>query len=124
MDLMVTSYLDVVYAEEILAHLPEVVRRMCEGCLIDSLSQRDHTCIDINAQEQLTLYFDDILAVIDERDILSKWKDAVASLKDVSQEYLARVELQVNRHNTVKPTAWRQRMLTFATRIHHLNKRL
>ena len=70
MDLMITSYLDVFYAEEILAHLPAVVRRMCEGCLIDSLSQRDHTCIDINAQEQLSLYFDDILAVIDERVIL------------------------------------------------------
>ena len=41
---MLDSYMDYFYEKEILYRLPVVMKEKYEGCLVNFLSQTDHTC--------------------------------------------------------------------------------
>ena len=123
--MLLDSYLDFFYAEEILQRLPEVVHKMCEGCLQDSLSQTDHTCINMTKREQLSLYFEDILGVINEEDILLKWRASASTVDNVSSEYLAMYELKLNCQawrETMKTTSWKYRMIKTILQLINLER--
>lgn len=122
---LMDSYLDFFYAKEILRHLPKVIQQKCEGCQLDSLSQTDHTCLDLTKRQQLSRYLDEILQVIDEQDILFKWKSAVSILEDVSPGYIAMFELKIrciDCRETMKTEAWKYRMVKLADQLLRLER--
>ena len=122
---LLNAYLDFFYAKEILRILPDVIQQKCEGCQLDSLSQTDHTCQDLTKRQQLTVYLEDILPLIDEQDILSKWKAAASILDEVSPEYIAMFELKlrcVDWRTTMKTLAWKERMIRMAVQLSCLER--
>ena len=92
------------YAREILNRLPKIVRHECEGCQFESLSKTHHSCDSHSPQEQLNIYFEDVLLEIDEMSILRKWKEAATQVS--SPEFVAMYELKFSCPN------WRQTMKT------------
>lgn len=122
---LLESYLDFFYAKEIIYRLSEVVKQTCEGCALESLSQMDHTCVMMTKRQQLSYYFEDVLKAIDEQDILGKWKESVASLEDVSPEYLAMYELKLHCadwRDTMKTSEWKYRMIKMAVQVMRLER--
>ena len=75
---LLESYFDFCYAKSIKDMLT-VFKQKCFGCLHDSLSQTDHTCLTFSRKEQLELYFDEVLQHLDENEILRQWEETVSS---------------------------------------------
>lgn len=120
---LLDSYLDFFYAKEILYRLPSVIKQTCQGCLWGSLSQTDHACVNLTKRQQLDLYFEDILRVIDEEDILVKWRETVTRLE--SPVYIALYELKVtcvDWRATMKTPVWRKRMIHMAVQLMRLER--
>ena len=125
MSSVLESYWDFFYAREIATRLPAVMLQKCDGCSVNSLSQREHTCLALTKREQLSLYFEDVLQVTDERHILLQWRDAVSSLADVTPEYRALYELKLNDPDwraTMKTQNWTNRMIHMAAQLTHLER--
>lgn len=117
---LLESYLDFFYAKEILLRLSDVIKQKCEGCSLDSLSQRDHTCLSLTKRQQLSLYFEDILKIIDEEAILSTWKEHVITLDDISQAYISMYELKLNCKDwreTMKTPSWKYRLINLSAQL-------
>ena len=53
--------MDVLYGQEILYRLPDVIQEKCEGCVVESLFLQDHTCFLLAKREQLDLHIEDVL---------------------------------------------------------------
>ncbi len=122
---LLESYLDFFYAKEILYRLPEVIRQKCEGCLYDSLSQTDHTCLSYTRRYYFTLYVDDILRLIDEQVILLKWREAAVTLSQVSTECIALFALKLDSEEwreTMKTPSWKYRMTKMAVQLMRLER--
>ena len=120
---LLNSYLDFFYAKEILWCQPQIVRRMCEGCQIESLSQTDHSCVLLSQQQQLILYFENILSEIDECDILIKWREAASQI--ATPEYIAMYELKLNCpdwRQTMKTPSWKKRIMQKTSQLRSLDK--
>ena len=116
-------YSDFFYAQEILNRLPEIVRQQCEGCQFESLSQTHHSCDSHSPQEQLNIYFEDILLEIDEMSILRKWKEAATQVS--SPEFVAIYELKfscLDWRQTMKTLDWKQRIIPLVLRLKAFGK--
>ena len=74
---LLESYWTFYYAKAMLECKDDIYRRFCQGCLIDTLSQRYHTCLTLTGEEKLRLYFEHSLREIDEWDIVRQWECAV-----------------------------------------------
>ena len=101
----------------------QVVRRLCEGCQIESLSQTDHSCVLLSQQQQLILYFENILSEIDECDILINWREAASQI--VTPEYIAMYELKLNCpdwRQTMKTPSWKKRIMQLTSQLRSLDK--
>ena len=61
MSSLLESYLDVLYGQEILYRLPDVIQEKCEGCVVESLFLQDHTCFLLAKRVQLDLHIEDVL---------------------------------------------------------------
>ena len=123
MSSLLESYLDFFYAKEILNQLPEVIRQRCGGCQRESLSQIGHIYVTINTIEQISCCFEDILKIINEQDILLKWRDAAVVL--VSSEYLAIYQLKLNSvdwRETMKTFVWKRRVIKLCKQLLSLEK--
>ena len=115
---LLDSYLDFFYAKEILYQLPIVVKRMCQGCLWDSLSQTHHTCLNLSKRQQLSLYFEDVLTEIDEQYIMLKWREAVYPLKDMTPTFLEAYELNcLDCRESMKTSDWKNRMIKLSRQL-------
>ena len=117
---LLESYLDFFYAKEIVLRLSDVIKQKCGGCALDSLSQRDHTCLSLTKRQQLSLYFEDILKIIDEEAILSTWREHVITLNDISQAYSSMYELKLNCKDwreTMKTQTWKYRLIKLAAQL-------
>lgn len=38
----------------------DMIKRMCEGCKIDSMSQKDHDCVMIPLQDKVAMMYEEI----------------------------------------------------------------
>ena len=122
---LLESYWDVCYAREILRRLPEVIRQQCVGCQLDSLSQRDHNCMCHSHREQLHLYFEDVLACINEADIVLKWREITEAMPLVTFEHRTLYEVKLNDTHwrvTMKTPSWRRRMIRMAGQLMQLER--
>ena len=75
---LLQSYFDFYYAKEIRKKMFSVFKARCTGCQNSHLSQMDHACLTLTDEQQLKLYFENILQDVDESDILKQWNDAVS----------------------------------------------
>lgn len=114
------SYFDFFYAKEIRMKMHSVFKAKCFGCQNSRLSQMEHACLTLTEEQQLTLYFDDVLLDVDESDILLRWQDAVSVL-DVSPGLVEMFKLKIHckdwRETDMKTLQWRNRMINMTLRL-------
>ena len=75
--LLLESYFQYFYAKDIISRMYTVFKENCIGCERGYLSQRDHECLSTTESEQLELYFDDILSMVKQEDVLKQWNQHV-----------------------------------------------
>ena len=69
------------YAEEIASVINQLVVENCNGCIIDHPSQRLHTCLMMESDERLSLYFDDALSKVSEASVMEKFMNSLSDIK-------------------------------------------
>ena len=117
---LLQSYLDFFYAKEILFQLPRVNERHCQGCIMESLSQTDHTCFLVTKRAQLSLYLDEVLDIIDENSVIENWIRATSALEDVYSDDIATFELKLRCPDwraTMKTSDWKYRILKTTAQV-------
>ena len=98
---LLQSSFDFYYVKEIRKKMLEIRKKMlsvfkarCSGCQNSRLSQMDHACLTLTDEQQLKLYFENILQDVDESDILKQWNDAV-SPTDIPLQLIEMFRLQL-----------------------------
>lgn len=123
---LLQSYFDFFYAKEIRDKMRPVLKAKCLGCQNARLSQTDHDCLTLTDEQQLNLYFDDVLLDVDETDILQRWQDAVSVL-DISSELIDMFKLKIYckdwRETDMKTLQWRNKMINMTVRLLMIEKR-
>lgn len=123
---LLDSYFDFFYAKEILKKMADVLLKKCVGCVTNSLSQVDHSCLTLTKSEQLKLYFEDILLEVDENEILRNWESSTSLLEDVHETVgLYRLKLYCRdwRESDMKSMAWRNKMINLTIQLLQLENR-
>lgn len=106
------SYIDIYYAEAILQLLPNITQRHCDGCVTKSLSQRHHTCLGMTFKQRLALYFNDILTLLNDNDVVAKCQNAMPTMSDVKLE------------SPIQSEGWKDSMLKKCMQLYHLQQRM
>lgn len=111
---LLETYFDFIYAEAIMNEMIGVFRNNCTGCQRGNLSQTNHACLMLSEQQQLELYFEDILTKVNEMDILRQWDSAVSVLHDISSELVTMYRLKIGcrdwRETDMKTLEWRSKI--------------
>lgn len=117
---LLQSYFDFFYAKEVCNKMDLVFKKNCLGCQSFSLSQIGHTCLSLAREQQLELYFEDVLLEVDELDILKKWCEA-ASVIDVSTELIEMFKLKIYckdwRETDMKTLEWKTKMIKLTVQL-------
>lgn len=123
---LLQSYFDFFYAKEIGDNMFSVFRKKCFGCHNSRLSQMDHTCVTLTTDQQLELYFEDVLMEVDESDILAKWNEA-ASVLDVSSQLIEMFKLKIYckdwREADMKTLEWRTKIINMTIQLLRIERR-
>lgn len=123
---LLQSYFDFFYAKEIRDKMRPVFKAKCLGCQNAFLSQTDHDCLTLTDEQQLNLYFDDVLLDVDETDILQRWRDAISVL-DTSSELIDMFKLKIYckdwRETDMKTLQWKNKMINMTVRLLAIEKR-
>lgn len=123
---LLQSYFDFFYAKEICERIHSVFKKRCYGCQHSCLSQTNHTCLTLSNKQLLELYFDDVLSVIDECDILMRWEASVSGL-DVSPELFEMYKLKMYckdwRETDMKTSKWKTKMINMTVQLLKLGNR-
>ena len=123
---LLQSYFDFFYAKEIRDKMRPVFKAKCLGRQNAFLSQTDHDCLTLTDEQQLNLYFDDVLLDVDETDILQRWRDAISVL-DKSSELIDMFKLKIYckdwRETDMKTLQWRNKMINMTVRLLAIEKR-
>ena len=61
-----------IYAQEVLSHLPTVVKQNCNGCIIEHPSQHEHPCSMNSTCDNLDYYFNQAVAYISDYTVFKK----------------------------------------------------
>ena len=69
------------YAEEIASGINQLVVDNCNGCIIDHPSQRQHSCLMMESDERLSLYFDDALAKVSEASVMENFMNSLGNIR-------------------------------------------
>lgn len=123
---LLQSYFDFLYAKEIRMKMNCVFKANCLGCRDSCLSQMDHACLTLTEEQQLRLYFEDVLLAVDETEILLRWDDAVSVL-DMSSELIEMFKLKIYckdwRETDMKTVHWKNKMITTTVRLLNIERR-
>lgn len=122
---LLESYFDFFYAMAIKEKLKEVLIRPCDGCLLNSLSQTDHICVNRPNRETIEIYFDDILKQIDEQEILFKWESSVHHIRDTELVHMYKLKIFCLdwRECDMKTSSWKRRMIQLTLQLMRIDKR-
>ena len=86
----------------------------------------DHACLTLTDEQQLKLFFEDIIKDVDESDILKQWNDAV-SLTHIPLQLIEMFRLKLYcldwRETDMKSAQWRNRMIDMTVRLLQLEAR-
>lgn len=67
------SILKIEYAKAIIVNIPAVQRINCPGCQANSTLEQLHQCLSITTEEKLKAWFNDILAVLDDAQVIEQY---------------------------------------------------
>lgn len=125
---LLESYFDFFYAKAILEKMSGVFSKNCIGCVTNSLSQMDHSCLTLTKTEQLKLYFEDILLKVDENEILRNWEHSISHLEEdysiISGLYRLKLYCRDWRETDMKSAAWKSKMIRMTMQLFRLQHRL
>ena len=69
------------YAEQIASVINQLVVENCNGCIIDHPSQRQHSCLMMESDERLSMYFDDALLKVSEAKVMENFMNSLSDIK-------------------------------------------
>ena len=123
---LLESYFDFCYAKSIKDNMLTVFKKKCFGCLHDSLSQTDHTCLTFSRKEQLELYFDEVLQHLDENEILRQWEETVSSFANADFVNLYKLKFYCRdwRETDMRCATWKTKMVKLVFELFQLENRL
>lgn len=122
---LLQSYFDFLYAKELSEKMYSVFRKKCLACQDCRLSQWEHTCLTLSDEQQLEVYFEDVLREVQELDILVKW-DQAASALDIPAGEIELFKLKIFckdwRDTNMKTFKWRTKMIKMIVEIRLLER--
>ena len=69
------------YASEIASIVTTFVVQSCNGCIIDHPSQRQHSCLMMEPDEKMWLYFDDAMDSVCEGTVAENFMNSLHDIK-------------------------------------------
>lgn len=114
------------YAEELIKTMISVYRKECEGCRNGWQSQKDHMCLDVTNRYQLECYFDRIVKLIDEKNVLDRWEKHTTPLNltpSLLHLYRLKIYCEDWRQVDMKTDYWETSMVDTVLRILQLETR-
>ena len=115
-----------IYARTMHKNIEKVTREQCYGCQIDHPLQTQHPCIMWCEEEKLTNYFTEIMASVNEEEVLQQWSDNVERL-DVPPYFLAMYKLKLFcddwRATEMKSGGWNDRLYNHVSQLIRLEER-
>lgn len=124
--MVMNSYFDFVYAKALYEQLGKIVKQECYGCEVDHPSQVQHSCVMHDSDEHVGMYFDLLLAAVNEDLILLSWSEIMESL-NICPELLAMQKLKIYDRDwleTMKNEQWQRKMQKMVLSILHIEHRL
>ena len=112
---------DILYAKALLDSSDDVIKEPCSGCHIKHPSQTGHSCLMLKRKELMFLYFDLILAKVDDNAIILDWDEEV-SKSSVSPELVVQYKEQVLFEH-FKTEKWKKYTLKMVNRLSKLESR-
>ena len=97
----------------------------CYGCEVDHPSQLQHHCLMYDSEEHTYMYFDELMTVVDEDNILLCWSEIVDTL-DIPPELLAFHKLKIYDNDwlaTMKTHQWKTNIRKMVVSISHIERR-
>ena len=122
---LLQSYFDFFYAMEILEKMTDVVNAKCVGCVINSLSQMDHSCLALSKTDKLKLFFEDILLVVDENEILRNWEHSTSLLEvdEIAGLFRLKIYCRDWRDTDMKSLVWKSKMIRMTEQLLRLENK-
>ena len=124
--MLMDSYFDFIFAKAMFECLPTIIRDNYYGCEIDHPSQLQHHCVMYDQEESIYMYFEELLTVVNQDEILLSWTDIVDSL-DISPELVALHKLKIYDKDcleTMKTEQWKTKIRKMIISISYIENRL
>lgn len=94
---------------------------------VSDVLQMDHSCLTLSKTDQLKLFFEDILLVVDEHDILSNWERSTSLLESVDEIVgLFRLKIYCRdwRETDMQSLIWKSKIIRMTEQLLCLDNRL
>lgn len=131
--MIMNSYFDFIYAKALYEIKGVTMKKSCYGCEINHPSQTQHDCLmnyaeydDDDDAYRLDLYFEDMLKVVNEQDIIQSWDDIVR-VSNISHEIIDLHKMVISSKDfleVMKTEQWKNKMKKMILTISRLEKRL
>ena len=117
------NFLKVEYARALIAGIPSVQRFNCDGCQFKS---QDHHCIMLYTEEKIQLWFESLLAFIDEGHVIQEISVICGTLECIEQTVLQEFISKLSDDDwriQMKTDIWKADLLQTAIRLSRLESR-
>lgn len=121
--LLFESVIKFEYAKALLSNLPSATKFYCTGCQLKTI---EHQCLMLTTDQQLELWFDNLLALVDEGYIIQAIKKSTFAFDFIDEELrhdfidkLTNDQFRIE----MKTEDWKNSLLQTAIRISHLESR-
>ena len=124
--LLMESYFDFLYAKALQEGLNDVVSKNCYGCEVDHPSQVQHSCLMLDEEQHIDVYFEELQVGVKQDEILLAWMEVVDDL-DISPEIIGMQKLKMCDDEwlySMKTPAWVQKMKKMMVTIRRLERRI
>lgn len=122
-ELLLESFFNYIYAREIASKMHCMFRIKCFGCQNACLSQLKHDCLVLTKKQQLEMYLDDILCMIEKENVLREWETAISTL-DILPDEKQCFERKVYSECYHKSETWKFKILQMTINVVVLDRRL
>ena len=111
------------FAKALIANLPAVQRFNCTGCQFKST---EHQCLLLSTEEKLQLWFDNLLALVDERHVTQEIEKNAVFFYFIKKKSLEQFIGKISDDDwctEMKTDKWKTSLLETAIRLTHLKSR-
>ena len=111
------------FAKALIANLPAVQRFNCIGC---QLKSTEHQCLLLSTEEKLQLWFDNLLAMVEERHVTQEIEKHCSVFDFIEKKSLEQFIGKISDNDLcieMKTDKWKTSLLETAIRLTHLESR-